>query len=144
VFLAAMLAGRLAGDRLRVRLGPVRLFRVGALVAGAGFGGCLLVDTPAAGIIGLALLGGGVAVLLPLAISAAGNLDGETAAAVARVSTLGYLGSFVGPALVGALAAALSLAAALGLPALLGAGSALGARAVAPAAQRRTAAPSTS
>lgn len=144
VFLAAMLAGRLAGDRLRGRLGPLRLFRAGALVAGAGFGGALLLDTPLAGMIGLALLGGGVSILLPLAISAAGNLDGKTAAAVARVSTLGYLGSFVGPALVGSIAAALSLPVALGLPALAAATAALGARGVVPAGRHGDAPASTS
>jgi len=47
-----------------------------------------------------------------------------------RVSTLGYLGSFVGPALVGGLASLSSLPLALGLPALLVLATAFGARAV--------------
>jgi hypothetical protein len=48
----------------------------------------------------------------------------------ARVSTLGYLGSFVGPALVGGLASLSSLPLALGLPALLVLATAFGARAI--------------
>ena len=93
---------------------------------------------PAAGIAGLALLGAGSSVLLPLAISAAGNLGPEQPApAVARVATMGCLGSFTGPVLIGTLAGALGLAAALGLPALLVAGTALFARAVQPAAALR-------
>ena len=69
----------------------------------------LLVAVPAAGIAGLTLLGAGTSFLLPLTVSAAGNLEGETAPAVARVATLGCLGSFTGPALIGALAGALDL-----------------------------------
>ena len=93
---------------------------------------------PAAGIAGLALLGAGSSVLLPLAISAAGNLGPEQPApAVARVATMGCLGSFTGPVLIGTLAGALGFAGALGLPALLVAGTALFARAVQPAAAPR-------
>jgi hypothetical protein len=89
VLMAGTTAGRLVGDRLQGRLGPARLFRAGGLVAGVGFGGALLVPAPAAGIAGLALLGAGTSVLLPLAVGAAGNLDRQPAPAVARVATLG-------------------------------------------------------
>jgi hypothetical protein len=131
VFLGAVTLGRLVGDRLVSRFGAVRVFRAGAIVAGAGFGGALLVDAPAAGLVGLGLLGVGIANALPLAIGAGGNAPGETpATAAARVSTLGYLGSFVGPALVGGLASLSSLPLALGLPALLVLATAFGARAV--------------
>jgi hypothetical protein len=120
VFLGAVTLGRLVGDRLVSRHGAVRVFRAGAIVAGAGFCGTLLVDAPVAGLVGFGLLGVGIANALPLAIGAGGNAPGETpATAAARVSTLGYLGSFVGPALVGGLASLFSLPLALGLPALL-------------------------
>ena len=90
-----------------------------------------MVDTPLAGLVGFGLLGLGIANALPLAIGAGGNAPGETpATAAARVSTLGYLGSFVGPALVGGLASLTSLPLALGLPALLILATAFGARAV--------------
>jgi hypothetical protein len=120
VLLGMVTLGRLVGDRLVSRFGPVRVFRAGAVVAGVGFGGALLVDAPIAGMVGLGLLGVGIANALPLAIAAGGNAPGETpATATARVSTLGYLGSFVGPVLVGGLASLSSLPFALGLPALL-------------------------
>jgi MFS transporter len=135
-FSAAMTAGRLVGDRVAARLGPVAAFRAGALLAGAGFGAALLVGTPAAGLAGLGLFGAGLSLTFPLAISAAGRQDGAAAVAVARVSTLGYLGAFVGPGLIGALAGPLGLPAALGVPAALVAAAALAARAVAPAAGR--------
>jgi hypothetical protein len=131
VFLGMVTLGRLVGDRLVSRFGPVRVFRAGAVVAGVGFGGALLVDAPIAGMVGLGLLGVGIANALPLAIAAGGNAPGETpASAAARVSTLGYLGSFVGPVLVGGLASLSSLPFALGLPALLVFATAFGARVV--------------
>jgi hypothetical protein len=131
VFLGTVTLGRLVGDGLVSRFGAVRVFRAGAILAGAGFGAALLVDAPAAGLIGLGLLGAGIANALPLAIAAGGNAPGETpATAAARVSTLGYLGSFVGPTLVGGLASLSSLPLALGLPALLVLATAFGARAV--------------
>ena len=131
VFLGMVTLGRLVGDRLVSRFGPVRVFRAGAVVAGVGFGGALLVDAPIAGMVGLGLLGVGIANALPLAIAAGGNAPGETpASAAARVSTLGYLGSFVGPVLVGGLASLSSLPFALGLPALLVLATAFGARVV--------------
>ena len=133
-FMAAMTVGRLAGDRLAARFGPAATFRAGTAVAGAGFAAALLAGRPAAGLAGFALLGMGVSFTLPLALSAAAQLPGTQAAtAVARASTLSYLGGFTGPALIGALAGQVGLAAALALPAVLVAATALGARIVAPA-----------
>jgi hypothetical protein len=130
VFLGAVTLGRLVGDRLVSRFGSVGVFRTGAVVAGLGFGGALLMNAPLAGLIGFGLLGAGIANALPLAIAAGGNAPGETpATATARVSTLGYLGSFVGPVVVGGLASVSSLPLALGLPALLILATAFGARA---------------
>ena len=131
VFLGAVTLGRLVGDRLVSRLGPVRVFQAGAVVAGVGFGAALLIDLPTAGLVGLGLLGLGIANALPLAIAAGGDARGETpASAAARVSTLGYLGSFVGPVLIGGLAGLFGLPLALGLPALLVLATAFGAKAV--------------
>jgi MFS family permease len=139
VFMAAMTAGRLVGDRLATWLGPVRAFRMGTILGGAGLGGALLAGTPGAGLVGLGLLGAGLSFTLPLALSAAGHLHGDRPAAVtvARVSTIGYLGSFAGPGLIGALAGPLGLPVALALPAVLVAGTALWARAVAAAGGSR-------
>lgn len=70
VFLGAVTLGRLVGDRLVSRFGAVLVFRAGAVVAGVGFGGALLADAPAAGLVGLGLLGAGIANTLPLTIAA--------------------------------------------------------------------------
>jgi hypothetical protein len=55
-----------------------RLFRMGGLIAGVGLGASLLFTVPAAGIVGLTLLGVGTSFLLPLAVKSAGNLEGGT------------------------------------------------------------------
>ena len=131
VFLGAVTLGRLAGDRLVSCFGAARVFWVGAVVAGAGFGGALIVGTPLGSLVGLGLLGAGIANALPLAISAVGNVSGEApATAAARVSTLAYLGSFVGPALIGGLVTLWGLPLALALPAVLVLATAFGAKAV--------------
>jgi hypothetical protein len=131
VFLGAVTVGRLLGDRLITSFGPIRMFRIGVVTAGTGLGGALLIDTPIAGLAGLGLLGAGISYVLPLMISAGSNLPGEKAATVAaRISTLAYFGSFVGPALIGGLASRFSLPAALGLPAFLVAATVLGSKAL--------------
>jgi fucose permease len=130
-FLGAVTLGRLVADRLVTRFGPVGMYRAGVLTAGIGFGIGLWFDDPLAGLAGLALLGVGISYALPLAISAGSRLPGEEpATAAARVSTLAYLGSFVGPGVIGVLASKLSLPQALSLPAVLVAATALGAKAV--------------
>jgi MFS family permease len=119
-FLAAMTAGRLIGDRLLTRFGPAAVFRAAVLVAGLGFSGAVALDQPIAGFAGLLLLGLGLSVTLPVAISAAGSLPGlAMATAVSRVSTMGYLGSFVAPAVIGTFAGLLTLGWALAGAALL-------------------------
>jgi MFS family permease len=119
-FLSAMTFGRLAGDYLRARTGTATLFRASAATAAAGFGTALLVDAPAAGFVGFALLGLGVSVTLPLLLGAASHRAADTwrspATAVAQVSMVAYLGSLTGPMLIGALATATSLRTALVVP----------------------------
>ena len=69
-----------------------------------------------------------LATLLPISISAAGaSGDTPVPVAVARISTLGYLGSFTAPALIGYLASSASLPTALLLPAIAVAVTALAA-----------------
>ncbi len=119
IFQAAVTIGRLLGDRVIDRFQPVRVFAAGALLAGGGFAAGLLFSSTLAAVAGLALLGFGLATLLPICISAAGRTSElPVPVAVARVSTLGYLGSFTGPALIGFLAHHSNLPTALLLPAL--------------------------
>ena len=133
-FSATMALGRLGGDALTTRFGPVSLVRAGGLVAAAGLGAALLIATPAAAIAGFACLGIGLAGVIPAVFRAAGNVPGtRSAPALAAVSTTGYLGFLAGPPLIGGLAELTSLPVALGLLPLLAGFVAVLARAVRPA-----------
>jgi MFS family permease len=73
-----------------------------------------MIDRPVAGIVGFALLGVGLAPVVPITFSAAGNTGlGPTGVILGRVVTMGYLGSIVGPVLIGGLAQATGLRTAL-------------------------------
>jgi MFS family permease len=119
-FAVTMAAARFAADPLRARLGNVTLVRGGSLLAAGGLGAGLLIHEPAAGIAGFALLGLGLAAVVPIAFSAAGDLDPRaTGRLVGRVATVAYVGTVIGPVVIGWLAEATSLRAALGLVVLL-------------------------
>ncbi|TML23488.1 MAG: MFS transporter [Actinobacteria bacterium] len=101
-------------DRLTARFGPVLVVRSGSLVAGFGLGLGLMVHRPSAGVAAFALMGVGLAPVVPLTFSAAGNTGlGPTGVILGRVVTMGYLGSIVGPIVIGALAQAVGLRSAL-------------------------------
>jgi MFS family permease len=139
VFLGAVTVGRLAGDRLVDRFGPVSVFRAGALTAGGGLTVGLVVHTPGSALAGLALFGAGLAPLLPVIITAASAEDEvPVPVAVARVSMIGYLGSFVGPGVIGLTASSVGLSLAMLLPAALVALTALAAHQVASATRQPT------
>jgi MFS family permease len=113
VFSCAMTAGRLAGDRLATRLGPVRLVRLSAGLAAVGFCAALLAGRVWAGLVGFALLGAGLSVVVPLVFTAAARL-GPSGPNLALVTSCGYLGMLIGPPMIGGLAELTALPAALG------------------------------
>ncbi|QKG26299.1 MFS transporter [Actinomadura verrucosospora] len=116
----AMTAGRLAGDRVVARFGPVTVLRTGSLVAAAGLALGLLLGNPVAAVSGFTLFGLGVAVVAPVTFSAAGNVPGVPAAAgISRVTGVGYLGLLGGPPVIGFIAQGVGLAWALAVPAAL-------------------------
>jgi len=119
-FSVTMAAGRLAGDRLAARFGPVRLVRVSGLVAGLGLAAGLLIGTPAAAIAGFALLGLGLAGIFPQIVSAAARLDpGQAGRNIGRIAAVAYSGLLTGPVAIGAIASGVGLRDALLVPAAL-------------------------
>jgi MFS family permease len=118
VFSCTMTGGRLAGDRLADLLGPARLIRLSAGLAAVGFGVALLIGQVWSGLIGFALLGVGLSVVVPLVFSAAAK-TGRPGPNLALVTTAGYVGILAGPALVGGVAQAIGLHAALGIDVIL-------------------------
>ena len=114
VFSLSMALGRLGGDRLAERFGPVAVVRTGALVAAAGLAAGLLSAAPAPAIAGFALMGAGLAGAFPLIVGAAARAGGDAEApAIAAVSGAGYVGLMAGPATIGVLSEAASLRSAL-------------------------------
>jgi fucose permease len=115
-FSLAMAAGRFTGDALVGRLGPRRVLRGSSAVAAVGLGTALLLGHPAVGVVGCALVGLGIANIVPVLFSAAARVPGvPPGQALAAVATTGYLGFLAGPPLIGAVAAAAGLAVGLGL-----------------------------
>ena len=115
-----MATGRFAGDAVIARLGrPGTLWRA-SLIAGAGMTLAVLAPGPGVAIVGYGVLGLGVATIVPIAFTLAGNAPGVPPAwAIARVTTLGYVGLFSSPPVIGLVAEAIGLAAALAIPAVL-------------------------
>jgi MFS family permease len=119
-FSVTMAAGRMVGDRLSSRFGPVALVRVSGLVAGLGLAAGLLIRSPAAAIAGFALLGAGLAGIFPQLVSSAARLDPEHAGKnIGRIAAVAYSGLLGGPVAIGALASGVGLRDALLVPAAL-------------------------
>ncbi len=100
--------------------GPVAVTRRGGALAGGGLGAALLVDHPIAAVIGFACVGAGLAAIVPVIFSAAGQLPSVAPGpAIAAVSVAGYTGFLVGPPLIGLTAEVVGLPVALGVVALI-------------------------
>jgi predicted MFS family arabinose efflux permease len=109
-FSGAMAAGRFGGDWVRARLAAVPLVRCSGALAAIGMTLALLVPHPMVALLGFALVGLGLANVVPVLFSAAAQVPGVTPAhGIAAVSSLGYLGMMAGPPLIGMVAEARSL-----------------------------------
>ncbi|MBQ0913678.1 MFS transporter [Streptomyces sp. RM99] len=114
-FTLTMAVARLAGDKVVDRFGAVRTVRVsGAL---ASLGGLLVVvgGHPAVAMTGFALMGLGIAVVVPLCFAAAGRAGSNPSLAIAGVATITYTSGLVAPSAIGGLAEATSLVVSFGL-----------------------------
>lgn len=116
VFSAAMLIMRLTGDWVVNRLGGGVVTIGGAVLAGAGF--VLLIAAPVAWLlyVGFFIIGIGSANIVPVFYSLMGKQKVMPVnQAVSAVSTLGYLGILMGPAVIGFVANSTSLYVSFGL-----------------------------
>jgi len=119
-FSVTMAAGRMVGDRLSARFGPVALVRASGLLAGLGLAAGLLIGTPAAAIAGFALLGAGLAAIFPQIVSSAVRLDpARSGRNIGRIAAIAYSGLLGGPVVIGAAASGIGLRDALLIPAAL-------------------------
>ncbi|MDT0268867.1 MFS transporter [Streptomyces sp. DSM 44915] len=114
-FAATMAVARLLGDAVVRRYGPVRTVRAGGLLAA--LGGVLVVTSthPAQGVLGFALIGVGIAVVVPLTFAAAGHSGPNPSRAIAGVATITYTASLFAPTVIGAIGELASLRASFGV-----------------------------
>jgi predicted MFS family arabinose efflux permease len=140
-FSIAMMSGRLLGDRLTARFGPVRLVRACGVLAACGLATALLIGRPLAGVAGFACLGAGLSCIAPQVFAAAGSRDPARAGqAIGRVAGMGFLGFVAGPVMIGAAAQLFGLPRALLIPAVLALFVAAAAPALRPRARATSAA----
>lgn len=128
VFAGAMFVGRALGQRLGDRYSERMLLSGGALISAAGTALLAFAPIPAVALVGLAMAGGGISMVAPALFARAGRLAGPAGrgAAIARVTSIGYTGFIIGPALVGILAEVTSLQIAIATLALMALGVAAG------------------
>lgn len=115
-FSVTMAAGRFSGSYLADRLGPQKLLRWSGALAASGLAAALILATPSAALVGFALVGLGLANVIPILFSAAGRVSGVPAGtALAAIATTGYGGFLAGPPLIGFAAGLTGLPAALAI-----------------------------
>ncbi|MFD3500903.1 MFS transporter [Streptomyces sp. NPDC058676] len=121
-FTLTMALARLVGDKVVDRYGSVRTVRVGGVLAAAG--GLLIVVAghPAVAMGGFALMGLGIAVVVPLCFAAAGRSGPNPSLAIAGVATITYTSGLVAPSAIGGIAQATSLTVSFGLVTVLACG----------------------
>jgi predicted MFS family arabinose efflux permease len=120
LFAIAMTGGRLSGDRLIRCCGRFWVLCVGSLLVSGGFLVITLSNNLPLTVLGIVLIGLGAANLVPIIFTAAGAQPHMPAnQAIAAVTTLGYAGILLGPALIGLVAHFSNLSFALGGVALL-------------------------
>ncbi|GLS85704.1 MFS transporter [Cypionkella aquatica] len=101
-FAATMALMRFAGDRLRNRFGAVKTLQISGLISAAGLLGAGFAPNDITAIACFTFAGLGVANMVPILFSAAGNHPGMAAgAAISTVTMVGYAGILIAPSSIG-------------------------------------------
>ncbi|MFF9088590.1 MFS transporter [Streptomyces sp. NPDC014991] len=108
-FMLTMAVARVAGDAVVNRFGAVRTVRAGGMLAVLGGVLVVLAGHPAVAMGGFALMGLGIAVVVPLCFAAAGHAGPNPSQAIAGVATITYTSGLIAPGLIGGVAQATSL-----------------------------------
>lgn len=110
MFAIAMTVGRFSGDALIARIGDRSALLWGGVVAIAGFCVLLLAPVAAIALAGFVLIGLGASNIVPVLFRRAGSQTVMPAGlAVAIISTAGYAGILLGPAVIGFVAKQIGL-----------------------------------
>jgi predicted MFS family arabinose efflux permease len=131
-FSISMAASRFVGDRVVRRIGPVAAVRLAALCATLGALAIVLSHRIVLTIAGFALLGIGIAIVVPLAFAAAGRVGAHPGRSIAAVAGIAYGSGLVAPGVIGGIAHLSSLTVSFILIVLLTALMGVGAGALRP------------
>lgn len=109
-FSVAMMIMRLFGAKAVSSLGPRRTVIWGALLGAAAIVAAVIIENPLVTLSMFFLVGLGISCITPLTFAEAGRTQSMSmSAALSAVSTLGYSGVLVGPAMIGGIAHATNL-----------------------------------
>ena len=121
VYMVAMTSGRFMGDRMADRYGIQRVLGASGVLITAGFGITVLSPYIPLTLLGYLLTGLGVSCVVPFVFSLAGKIPmSNPGAALASVSSLGYLGFLLVPPMIGYVAQASSLRISFAIIAMMG------------------------
>lgn len=123
-FMSTMAGGRFAGDALVTRFGVKRMLQVSGIFIAAGLLIAVIFPYFYSAVFGFLLVGFGVSSVVPMVYGLAGKSTKiPPGVAIASVSSIGFLGFFIGPPLIGFIAQAINLRVSFALIAVLGFGT---------------------
>jgi MFS family permease len=104
-FMITMATGRFAGDKLAEKFSRKRMVQLSGVLIFCGMMLAVLLPQLVTATIGFLLVGFGVSSIVPLVYSTAGKASkAPSGIAIATVSSIGFLGFFIGPPLIGYIA----------------------------------------
>jgi len=125
-FMCMMASGRFGADYFITNLGHKRMLRSSGIIILSGLALAVLFPNIITATIGFMMVGIGVSSVVPITYSLAGKSTTMlSSAALASVSSIGFLGFLIGPPLIGFISESFNLRVAFGLVALLGLGTTL-------------------
>ena len=105
LFAAFVAFGRFFGDSLKIKLGTIKVARIFVIISILGLIFLVIANDLWLALAGFALIGLGVSVGFPLAVTAAASIDDKREASyVAFLSLIALIGFLVGPPIIGFLA----------------------------------------
>jgi MFS family permease len=120
-FALCMALGRFFGDRLLQAFGYSTVLKLNGILVCIGMSLALMINSPGAVIIGFALVGLGVSSVIPIVyMLSAKSKSMAPSAAIAAVSSIGFMGFLFGPPIIGFIAQETGLRIALSIVAFLG------------------------
>jgi predicted MFS family arabinose efflux permease len=132
-FSVCMAAARFAGDRVVRRVGPLATVRLAGLCATAGALDVVLTRNIVMVVAGFALIGAGIAVVVPLVFAAAGRIGPHQGRSIAGAAGIAYGSGLIAPGAIGGIARLSSLTVSFVFVVLLTAAIAAGAGILRPA-----------